>query len=141
MADKVLFETSIVNQEGVDGVAYVDDPKGLRVITSSPLSNAPGTNPEELFGLAITTCLNATIQSLLKARGADNKSQVTCTVQLIREADGIGFFFDVAIFASVENMSLADASKLVESSEKRCPVSKLVQGATTLKIQTVEYDN
>lgn len=137
--DKPLFETKIVNTDGVDGVAYVDKADGLRVITSSPLSEAPGTNPEELFGLAMTTCLNATIQALLKARGFENKSRVESEIQLKREANGIGYFFDVKLFASVEDFDLKEAEKVVDSAEKRCPVSKLTQGATTLEISTVPY--
>ncbi|WP_244244672.1 OsmC family protein [Marinilactibacillus kalidii] len=137
--DKPLFETTVVNNEGVDGVAYVDEPTGLRVITSSPTTQAPGTNPEELFGLAITTCLNATIQSLLKARGASNKSQVTSNIQLKREQNGIGFYFNVDIYASIENLSLEEATQIILSAEKRCPVSKLTKGAETLTIHTVDY--
>lgn len=137
--DKPLFETKIVNTDGVDGVAYVDKTDGLRVITSSPLSEAPGTNPEELFGLAMTTCLNATIQSLLKARGLENKSRVESEIQLKRESNGIGYFFDVKLFASVEDFDLKEAEKIVKSAEKRCPVSKLTQGATTLVINTISY--
>lgn len=137
--NKPLFETKIVNTDGVDGIAYVDKIDGLRVITSSPLSEAPGTNPEELFGLAMTTCLNATIQSLLKARGFENKSRVESEIQLKREANGIGYFFDVKLFASIEDFDLKEAEKIVDSAEKRCPVSKLTHGATTLEITTVPY--
>lgn len=136
---ETLYETSVMNTDGVDGVAFVDRKDGLRVVTSSPLNGSPGTNPEELFGLALTTCLNATIQSLLKARGKDNHSKVTSDIQLKREEDGIGYFFEVAVFASVEGLPLDEAQVLVESAEKRCPVAKLTHGATTLTISTIEY--
>ena len=138
--EKPLFETKVVNHAGVDGVAYVDHPEGLRVITSSPLNESPGTNPEELFGLAMTTCLNATIQSLLKARGLEGtQSKVESTIQLKRESNGIGFYFDVQLFASINKMDLADAEKIIQSAEKRCPVAKLTHGASTLSIETVSY--
>ncbi|MFJ1627339.1 OsmC family protein [Marinilactibacillus psychrotolerans] len=137
--DKPLFETKIVNKNGVDGVAYVNTSEGLRVVTSSPLSDAPGTNPEELFGLAMTTCLNATIQSLLKARGFANESRVESTIQLKRESSGVGFFFDVKLFASIKDFDFKEAEQIVASAEKRCPVSKLTQGAETLEIHTVPY--
>jgi organic hydroperoxide reductase OsmC/OhrA len=135
-----LFKTTVVNTEGVDGIAYVDRKDGLRVVTSSPLNDLPGTNPEELFGLALTTCLNATIQSLLKARGKENQSKVTSDIHLKREENGIGYFFEVNIFAAIEGLSLEEAQTVVESAEKRCPVAKLTQGATTLTIHTVAYE-
>jgi organic hydroperoxide reductase OsmC/OhrA len=135
-----LFKTTVVNTEGVDGIAYVDRKDGLRVVTSSPLNDLPGTNPEELFGLALTTCLNATIQSLLKARGKENQSKVTSDIHLKREKNGIGYFFEVNVFAAIEGLSVEDAQTVVESAEKRCPVAKLTQGATTLTIHTVAYE-
>lgn len=139
MNDEALFETIVVNTDGVNGVAYVDNIDGLRVITSSPLNEQPGTNPEELFGLAITTCLNATIKSLLKARGKENDSKVTSTIQLKREPNGVGYFFEVEVYASIDDMPLQEAENIVISAEKRCPVAKLTQGASTLTIQTVPY--
>lgn len=137
--DDTLFETEVVNTDGVDGTAYVNREDGLRVVTSSPMNENPGSNPEELFGLALTTCLNATIQSLLKARGKENKSKVSSTIQLKRESEGIGYYFDVKVYASIEHFNTEQAEKVVKSAEKRCPVAKLTQGATTLDIVTVPY--
>lgn len=135
-----LFEASVVNTDGVDGTAYVDGESGLRVVTSNPMSELPGTNPEELFGLALTTCLNATIQSLLKARSKENKSKVSSRIQLKREPDGLGFYFDVEVYAAIQGLDSQEAEKIVEAAEKRCPVAKLTQGAETLKILTVSYN-
>lgn len=134
-----LFKTTVVNTDGVDGTAYVDREDGLRVVTSSPLNEQPGTNPEELLGLALTTCLNATIQSLLKARGKEHKSKVTSDISLHREADGIGYYFDVQLFAAIEGLSDEEATQIVDQAEKRCPVAKLTEGAKTLSVSTVPY--
>lgn len=134
-----LYETTVHNTDGVDGVAYVEGDKSLSVVTSSPLNDSPGTNPEELFGLALTTCLNATIESLLKARGLTHKSKVSATIQLKREDSGVGFYFQVAIAAAIENLALEEADKIIQSADKRCPVAKLTQGATTISLQTIPY--
>lgn len=136
-----LFEAIVHNEEGVDGTAYVEGKDRLSVTVSSPTSREPGTNPEELFGLALTTCLNATIQSLLKARGLDNRSKVTAKIQLKREESGVGYFFQVYIFASIEGLSLERADNIVQSADKRCPVAKLTQHAPTIELKTVPYAN
>ncbi|MCC5895550.1 MAG: OsmC family protein [Alkalibacterium sp.] len=138
--DKALFEATIHNTDGVDGTAFVEGPDALSVKTSHPLDNSSGTNPEELFGLAMTTCLNATIQSLLKARGFQNRSKVSANVQLRREADGVGYYFQVDLFASIEDMDLDQAELIVQSAEKRCPVSKLTRGSQTIDIKTIAYE-
>lgn len=139
--DNALFEATIHNTDGVNGTAYVEGPDALSVETSHPLNDSSGTNPEELFGLALTTCLNATIESLLKARGFQKRSKVTAKVQLRREEDGVGFYFQVYLFAAIEDMEIEQAESIVQSAEKRCPVSKLTQGADTIVISIVPYEH
>lgn len=136
-----LFEATVHNEDGVDGKAFVEGENNLSVKVSNPTSSESGTNPEELFGLALTTCLNATIQSLLNARGMNNRSKVTAKVQLKREANGIGYFFQVYIYASIEGLSLDQADTIVQSADQRCPVAKLTQDARTITLETVLYEN
>lgn len=136
-----LFEATVHNADGVDGTAYVEGEDKLSVTISSPTSSEPGTNPEELFGLALTTCLNATIQSLLKARGLDNRSKVTAKVQLRREDNGVGYYFQIYSYAAIEGLSLERADTIVQSADKRCPVAKLTQHAPTIELKTVPYED
>ncbi|OJF97005.1 OsmC family protein [Alkalibacterium sp. 20] len=138
--EKYLFEATVHNNDGVEGTAYVEGDNRLSVTVSSPTSDKPGTNPEELFGLSLTTCLNATIQALLKARGMDNKSKVTAKVQLQREDNGVGYYFQIYIFAAIEGLDLNRANDIVQSADKRCPVAKLTQNASTIELETVPYE-
>lgn len=130
-----LFHTEVVNDKGLYGEAYVKD-GGLSVNVSDPLSDAPGTNPEELFGLSLSTCLNATIQALLKGRGLDNTSRVEVQVDFVKEERG-GYFFDVLVLAQINDMPLEKAERIVQSAEKRCPVAKLVSGSNTVTVKTI----
>ncbi|SFC45238.1 Organic hydroperoxide reductase OsmC/OhrA [Alkalibacterium subtropicum] len=136
-----LFEATVHNEDGVEGTAYVEGEGKLNVTVSSPVNDQPGTNPEELFGLALTTCLNATIKSLLKARGLTNKSKVTAKIQLRREDSGAGYYFQVYVFAAIEGLELDRADAIVQSADKRCPVAKLTQNASTITLKTVPYEN
>ncbi|WP_423189303.1 OsmC family protein [Alkalibacterium sp. f15] len=136
-----LFEATVHNNDGVEGTAYVEGDNRLSVTVSSPTSDKPGTNPEELFGLSLTTCLNATIQALLKARGMDNKSKVTAKVQLRREENGVGYYFQIYTFAAIEGLDLIRANDIVQSADKRCPVAKLTQNASTIELETVPYES
>ena len=134
---KPLFHAEIVNETGVNGQAFVKN-GGLNVKLSSPLSDEEGTNPEELLGLSFSTCLNATIQSLLKARGKEYESRVEVHVDYMREPNGIGFFFNVEAFAKIEGLSFEESTKIVEEAENRCPVSKLLAGSQTVSVTAVE---
>nr|HRM20674.1 OsmC family protein [Trichococcus flocculiformis] len=93
----------------------------------------------QLFGLSWSTCLNATIEALLKARGAQARSQVQVHVDFCREEDGKGFYFDLKAFVSVEDMELAEVEKLAQSAHKRCPVSKIIGDYNHVTIEVVPF--
>jgi organic hydroperoxide reductase OsmC/OhrA len=132
-----LYHTEIINAEGLNGIATVSNGTSLR--TSDPLKDLPGFNPEQLFGLSWSTCLNATIEALLKARGAKARSKVEAHVDFCREEDGKGYYFDLKAFISVEGMTLADAEKLAQSAHKRCPVSKIIGDYNHITLEVVPY--
>lgn len=131
-----LFHTEVVNQDGVDGKVYVKN-GGLSVTVSSPTSKDPGTNPEELLGMSLSTCLNATIKAILKGRGLENESTVEVHVDFVPEPSGGGYFFEVMAYAQIKEMPFENAQRIVQQAEKRCPVSKLLQGSSTVEIKTI----
>ncbi len=58
MTFRSLYHTEVINDAGLNGHARVTLGGDLDVLTSSPLQDDPGTNPEQLLGLALATCLN-----------------------------------------------------------------------------------
>ena len=138
--EEYLYNTSAVNKDGMNGYSYVDRPDGLRVVVSSPLNDDPGTNPEELLGLALSTCFNATIQAVLKEYRMTNKSKVEIPVELRKDPIAPGYYFNVEIHASIEGFSVDDAKEIIEISSKRCPVFKLVQASHSVHLKTVKYE-
>ncbi len=57
MTFRSLYHTEVINDAGLNGHARVTLGGDLDVLTSSPLQDDPGTNPEQLLGLALATCL------------------------------------------------------------------------------------
>lgn len=134
-----LYETRGVNEDGVNGTSYVDRKDGLSVVVSSPLSESPGTNPEELLGLSLSTCFNSTIQAILKDKGKTNQSKVEVPVQMKEETKEKGYYFDVQVEAAVEGVSLEEAEEIIGGAKNRCPVYKLLTGSHTVHLKTVPY--
>ncbi len=60
--DGSLYHTEAVNEKGLSGVSFIRGNEGLALGVSSSLVKGSGTNPEQLVGLAISTCFNATIE-------------------------------------------------------------------------------
>lgn len=139
MKKDYLYETTAVNRDGVNGTAYIDEEDGMRVDVSSPLNEQPGTNPEELLGLSLSTCFNSTIKSILKERKLTNASRVEVTVQLKREADDSDYFFEVMVHVAIEGLEAEDADEIVIAASHRCPVYKLISQSNTVSLKTIEF--
>lgn len=132
-----LYETTAVNTDGVNGVSYLKD--GETYTVSSPLSKEDGTNPEELVGLAMSTCFSSTIKAILKEDDIDAKSRVETTVQLHREQDEPGYYFTVDVYLAIEKMTEKEVAVYVEKTKNRCPVAKLTSASATVNFHGTTY--
>lgn len=139
MTDNTLFSVEVVNEHALNGEAYVKD--GLKVLISDPLDKVPGSNPEELFGLAWSTCLNATLQALLKGRGHANRSRVEVKVDFKRESDGRGFYFDLKALAAIEGYEEAQTRKMLAAAHRRCPVSKIIGDYPHIELNVMPFES
>lgn len=84
MEKHILYTTEAVNQDGLNGQSFIKT-GGLTVTVSNPLNNKPGTNPEQLLGLSLSTCMNATLQAIEREHGLAHTAEVRVTVTLIKE--------------------------------------------------------
>ncbi|AZP05412.1 OsmC family protein [Jeotgalibaca ciconiae] len=137
MSNDSLFHTEIVNEDGISGEAYVKN--GLHVTVSDPTQTGEGTNPEELLGLSWATCLNATLQAILKGRGSKSRSKVEVAVDYKREETGFGFYFELTAIISIENTSLEDSERFMKIAHRKCPVSKIIGEYPHISMKVVPY--
>lgn len=135
------YRTEAINLDGTDGTSRVTD--GLTVAVSSPLTLAArpdadptDTNPEQLLALAWATCLNATAQVFVKDK---QRTAVRVEVELHDAVPGPGLEFHVAAYLSVEGADTAEAESVLADAHARCPVSKLLRGATTVSMHTEPF--
>lgn len=121
---KHIYETTVINDEGLAGNVTAEN--GFSVGVAPVLkADKDHTNPEQLLGASWATCLNATIRSILKAKGLENRSKVVIKITLwFDERTRYSFTLDAK--ASIENMSLTDVQEIVDKAHKYCPVSKLI---------------
>lgn len=131
------YRTEAINSDGGTGTARVTD--GIAVPVASPLSADPdpqASNPEQLLALAWSTCLNATAQSLVKR---ERRTAVRIEVGLHDAEPGPGYEFHVDTYLSAEGLSLAETEELLAAAHARCPVSKLLHAASTVRVHPEEY--
>lgn len=131
MADfPTLYTTQAINQDGLEGRSFVPD--GLIVPVASPLSAVSGSNPEQLLGLALSTCLNATLEAIEREHQQDHQSSVVTTVKLARDRFGYQFFVDAQV--TIPQVDAATATHWLAIAEQRCPVAKLLGASANVRI-------
>lgn len=135
--NNALYRTVSINDEGIDnGHAYV--PGGISVQISSPMNDKPGTNPEQLLGMSLATCLKATLEAIEDEHGVPRSAQVRVNVAFVKASDGKTFEFLIHVQIRIPAVDFATAKTFVEEVEGRCPVSKLLRGNETYTVEAVE---
>lgn len=134
-----LYETEIINIKGTQGHSDIKD--GLSFQVSSPLeADRDGLNPEQFMGLAWSTCLNATIMSLLKGRNLSHlDSKVRVIVKMMKEEAMAGYYFEMKAIVSIQSLNLEDTMKMAIQADKFCPVSKLISKNPHVTLEVEKY--
>ncbi|QER68186.1 OsmC family protein [Paucilactobacillus nenjiangensis] len=136
-SDESLYHTTTINPHGMPGRAYVLGNGELNVQVSSPRKpEEPGTNPEQLLGLAQATCLASTLQTIQEGRGIEYQSEVRVGVDLKYDTHGLRFVIEVQ--ARIPNVEPEEAQKQLDFAESRCPVSKLLSGNEDVSVKLVD---
>lgn len=130
-----LYHTEVINKDGLTGYSYVNEPDGLSVKVASPIANTQGTNPEQLLGLSLATCLNATIEAEERRRGFVHQSVVMVEVDLSHDTVGYQFFVNVKI--SIPHVTNEEAQDILTIAKQRCPMVKLLANAQNVRYQLV----
>ncbi|WP_057741718.1 OsmC family protein [Liquorilactobacillus capillatus] len=131
---KVLYETEAINKDGLNGHAFIKD--GLKIAISNPRGQAEGTNPEQLLGLSLSTCMNATLQAIEREQGLEHTSEVRVKVLMVKGSKGLEFLVKARI--RIPSVELETAKRFVKLAEQNCPVSKLLSSNDNYTIEVVE---
>lgn len=128
-----LYSAAAVNVGGTSGRVWAEG--GPSLPTASPFDASPagegpraGADPEQLLGMAWSTCLNATLEVVLGEAGIAARSTARVDVELHRDPSGVGYRFVPRAVVAVEGLSPAQAAPHAEAAHARCPISKLLTG-------------
>lgn len=128
------YRTVAINDDGLESHSYI--PGGLDALTSSPENDRPGANPEQFVGLALSTCLNATLEAIEQRRDLPHTSQVHTIVEMARDTRGLQFYVTAQV--RIPGVDQATAESMVDLAERRCPVAKLLSGSDNVKVELVK---
>lgn len=134
--DKVLYTAKTHTTGGRDGAARSSDGQ-LDVKLSRPGSNAPGTNPEQLFAAGWSACFQGAL-----ARAASELKVTLPADQFIDAEVDLGatnndFFLQARLNVGLPGLDRATAQKLVERADQICPYSKLSRGNINVELNLI----
>lgn len=134
--DESLYHTYAQNHQGLTGTSFIEGDEGLALGVSSSLIKAPGTNPEQLIGLALATCFNATIRIIQHRERTTEDSQLRTRVDLARDAVGYKFLIDAQI--RMPSHTREEAQAIIAKALDECPVAKLLKANESVSFRLVE---
>ena len=136
MAEKSLYSTHVMNHDGLTGTTYVEGNEGLTLGVSSSLMDAPGTNPEQFIGFAVSTCFNGTIRLVEERKKLPQESTIRTTVDIVKDA--VGYKFVVHTQIKFDTLDKSTASGVVDAALDECPVAKLIKANADVFFEIVD---
>jgi Ohr subfamily peroxiredoxin len=118
------------------GVARSSDGQ-LEVKLSTPGTNRPGTNPEQLFAAGWSACFEGAMQSVakhLKVRLPD-ETAIDAEVDLV-QSDG-QYSLQARLHVSIPGVDRELAQAIVDGADQTCPYSKAIRGNVPVAINLV----
>lgn len=132
-----IYKTEVFNEKGTEGFIETED--GLRLKTTSPsIKSSEAADPEQFMGMAWSTCLNATMIVLLKARKLTPKTRVRVEVEFKQDKPG-SYYFEMTAYGAVDGWTKEETLKLVHQAHERCPVSKLIEKNEFVHVEAEAY--
>jgi osmotically inducible protein OsmC len=125
---KVIYTAKTHTTGGREnGVSRSSDGQ-LQVNLSSPGSQRPGTNPEQLFAAGWSACFEGALKVAAQRRKIELPPDVAIDAEVDLNLDGRELFLSARFNISIPGLDRNTAQSLVEDAKGICPYSKATHG-------------
>jgi len=125
--DKVLYTAKTHTTGGRDGTGKSSD-GALDVRLSSPGSNRPGTNPEQLFAVGWSACFMGAMALAAKARNLTLPADTAIDAEVDLGLTGGSYSLRARLNVHVPGLDRALVDALVRDAHQTCPYSRATRG-------------
>ena len=125
--DKVLYTAKTHTTGGRDGAGKSSD-GALDVKLSSPGSNRPGTNPEQLFAVGWSACFIGALGLAAKARSITLPADAAVDAEVDLGLTDTIFSLRARLNVHVPGLDRALVEALVREAHQTCPYSRATRG-------------
>jgi Ohr subfamily peroxiredoxin len=135
--DKVLYTAKVHATGGRDGASRSSD-GNLDVKLSTPGTNRPGTNPEQLFAAGWSACFMSAIAHVAAQRKVSLSPDRYIDAEVDLGTNEEGFILRARLNIHLPNVEREVAQSLVDAAhENTCPYSKATRGNIDVTINLV----
>ena len=134
--DKVLYTAKTHVTGGRDGNGRSDDGK-IEVRLSPPAQGAPGTNPEQLFGIGYSACFMGAMKAVAPKVGVQVPSDAAIDAEVDLGPTSLGYGVAVRMNIRLPGLPREQAQRLVEEAHKVCPYSNATRDNIAVQLNVV----
>ena len=127
MTAKTLYTAHVHTVGGREGAAKSSDGQ-LDIRLSTPGTNRPGTNPEQLFAAGWSACFEGALGLAAKQAGIQLPPETAVDAEVhLHLDDSEGYFLTARLNVSIPGIAEDVAQDLIESAHQTCPYSKMTR--------------
>jgi osmotically inducible protein OsmC len=134
--EKVLYTAKTHTTGGREGASRSSDGQ-LDIKLSSPGSNRPGTNPEQLFAAGWSACFEGAMGLAARKKKIALPADLAIDAEVDLGTAGDGYFLQARLNVSLPGLDRDVAQALVEEAHQTCPYSKLTRGNINVELNLV----
>jgi osmotically inducible protein OsmC len=127
MSASKLYTALVHTVGGREGAAKSSDDQ-LDIKLSSPGTNRPGTNPEQLFAAGWSACFEGALGLAAKEAGVQLPAETAVDAEVnLNFGQAEGYFLTARLNVSIPGIDEDVAQSLIERAHQTCPYSKMTR--------------
>ena len=134
--DSVLYTAKTHTTGGREGHARSDDGQ-LDIALSTPGSNRPGSNPEQLFAAGWSACFEGAMKIAARKLQINVPADVAIDAEIDLGKAADGFQLQARLNVSLPGLEREQAQALVDEAHRTCPYSKATRGNIDVQIRVL----
>jgi len=137
MTDKLLYTAKTHTTGGRENGHAKSSDGQLEVRLSTPGTNRPGTNPEQLFAAGWSACFEGAMQFVARQRKITLSPDTAIDAEVDLNLGDGGFFLKARLNVRIPGVERSVAQEIVDQAHQICPYSKATRGNIDVSIRVV----
>ena len=137
MADKVLYTAKTHTTGGRENGSARSSDGQLDIRLSTPGTDRPGTNPEQLFAAGWSACFEGAMGLAARRMKVELPSSAAIDAEVDLCLNDGAYFLQARLNVSLPGLERDVAQALVDAADQTCPYSKAIRGNVDITIRLV----